>query len=144
MLTPDKNLSKQQKKRYIDSLSSKVLLGVGGAWKWMDDDDENMFRIHQFSAASQSTYSTTSVLSCCCKSLEQNVNFLDKGLLFFELDPPLSAIFKWSTSPRSGFVTVYRYEFRETGQWNTDIFAFVERARDSFPISYWQLRIWET
>ena len=29
MLTPDKNLSKQQKKRYIDSLSSKVLLGVG-------------------------------------------------------------------------------------------------------------------
>ena len=141
MLTPDKNLSKQQKKKVYWLSIFQSFIGRRGAWKWMDDDDENMFRIHQFSAASQSTYSTTSVLSCCCKSLEQNVNFLDKGLLFFELDPPLSAIFKWSTSPRSGFVTVYRYEFRETRQWNTEIFAFVEnfkiKARDSFPKSNW-------
>ena len=35
MLTPDKNLSKQQKKRYIDSLSSKVLLGGELENEWM-------------------------------------------------------------------------------------------------------------
>ena len=43
------------------------------------------------------------------------------------------------------FITVYRFEFWETGQENTTIFAFVEnfkiKARNSFVKSNWLLRI---